>query len=339
MHIPLRLFVSGGSLSSLSILLANAQGATNTSTQILTPEVDAFINGILSGWNSAGGVGVAVVRQTASGEWQIETKGYGTAKADGTNVTENTLFAIGSNSKLFTSIATGLLISNESITPRLSWDTKIASVIPDWELMDPIASAGASIIDTMSHRTGLPRHDLMYKLNDSVPDLIKRLRFLRNSTEFRDRFQYCNLGYGVLSYLPTAVLPDHPPFGRYVKAHIFDPLGLNSTTYAFEVANATGNLADGFQREVSNVTAGPLDRGIPHAIPYWSQFGGEDGNSVSGPGGIISNAVDMATWLQSLLLGGANPSTNVSVIPATVINTVATGFSVLSGSAYVMPSS
>ena len=47
-----------------------------------------------------GGVAVAVVRLEANGAWNIETKGYGIAKIDGSEVSENTLFAIASNSKV-----------------------------------------------------------------------------------------------------------------------------------------------------------------------------------------------------------------------------------------------
>lgn len=67
---------------------------------VLTPEIDAFINGLLSDWSSPGGLSVAVVRKAANGTWDVETKGYGLAKADGTNVTDRTLFSIGSNSKV-----------------------------------------------------------------------------------------------------------------------------------------------------------------------------------------------------------------------------------------------
>ncbi|KAF9070756.1 hypothetical protein BDP27DRAFT_1220279 [Rhodocollybia butyracea] len=48
---------------------------------------------------------------------------------------------------------------------------------------------------------------------------------------------------------------------------------------------------------------------------------------ISGAGGVISSARDIAsaTWLQTLLLLGKNPVTNEQVIPASVIQKVATG--------------
>ncbi|KAF7431198.1 hypothetical protein PC9H_006919 [Pleurotus ostreatus] len=300
---------------------------------VLTPEIDAFINGLLSDWNSPGGLSVAVVRKADNGTWNVETKGYGLAKADGTNVSERTLFSIGSNSKLFTALATGLLIANQSLEPPISWDTKIKNIIPGWGLTDPVASEEATIIDLMSHRTGMPRHDFVASLAANMTDVIQKFHFLKPSAEFRQTFQYTNIMYTLLSYIPTSILPSKPSFTRYVGANIFEPLGMSSTTYSFNVAHATGNLADGFKKQQLNSSASPFDAGIPRALPFWAQVGGEDGNSGSGPGGIISNAVDMALWLQVLLSDGQHPVTRESVIPAEVIQTVSSGVTIFTPSA------
>lgn len=73
------------------------------------------------------------------------------------------MFAIGSNSKLFLSLSVGLLIKNETLAKergkKLDWTTKIKDVIPEWGLMDGDADKGTTILDMLSHRTGLPRHE------------------------------------------------------------------------------------------------------------------------------------------------------------------------------------
>jgi CubicO group peptidase (beta-lactamase class C family) len=73
--------------------------ALNTGT-VLNSDIDTFVADVLRDWNSPAGVAVAVVRQDGKGGWVVETKGYGTAKADGTKVTPDTLFSIGSESKV-----------------------------------------------------------------------------------------------------------------------------------------------------------------------------------------------------------------------------------------------
>lgn len=181
-------------------LFANVLAQQPPLPPLLNADIDAFINDLLSDWNSPGGVSVAVVRKTGNDTWNVETKGYGVAKADGTNVTEQTLFAIGSNSKvsslsdsrslshylhihsqLFDIMATGLLIANTSLEPRISWNTKIKTIIPEWGLMDPVATDEATITDLMSHRSGLPRHDFMVTLSDDVLDVVSCISIPRSS--------------------------------------------------------------------------------------------------------------------------------------------------------------
>ena len=75
--------------------------ALNGDGPVLNANISAFIYQLLAEYESPGGIGVAVVSQDSNGTWNVETKGYGVATlADGSNVTENTLFSIGSNSKV-----------------------------------------------------------------------------------------------------------------------------------------------------------------------------------------------------------------------------------------------
>ncbi|KAF7349434.1 Beta-lactamase class penicillin binding protein [Mycena sanguinolenta] len=311
------------------------------SPPILTARLDSTITNILQTFKTPGGVGVAVVRKTDQGAWQLESKGYGNATTYGDKVTPETLFAIGSNSKLFDVLATGLLISNETLIPRISWNSKVASIIPEWKLMDPVATRESTIVDLMSHRTGLPRHDFMGPLDMSPADVISRLQYLRPSAGFREQTQYNNHMYTVLSHLPSALL--NTTYEKYVHDNIFNPLGMDATTYLFADAVRTGNLADGFLREGANLTDDPFSQGTVHAIPYWDQSAKGHGKSlhfflvyvegfiwfpvISGAGGVISSAQDMAIWLQMLLMEGKNQS-NKTVIPVEVIRKAATGVTV-----------
>ncbi|KAE9402063.1 beta-lactamase/transpeptidase-like protein, partial [Gymnopus androsaceus JB14] len=195
----------------LFLLLTVPYGSTTsqstffTGPEFLTETIDKFIDDLLSSWNSPAGISVAVVQKNFVDEtWHIETKGYGIAKADGAKMTENSLICIASNSKvnirLFTAISTGLLISNKN---------------------------KSTIMDVMSHRTG-------------TSTILSRLRHLLPSAPFRTTWQYNNIMYFLLSYLPTILLPHQPPFAQYVKENIFVPLGLNDTTYSHDLAIQSG---------------------------------------------------------------------------------------------------
>lgn len=132
------------------------------SGQLISECTERDIDTILTKWNSSG-LAIAVVRRSASGEWTTELGGYGIATADGNPVTPDTLFAIASNSKLFLSLSVGLLIKNETLAKergkKLDWTTQIRDVIPEWGLMNEEADRGTTILDMLSHRTGLPRHE------------------------------------------------------------------------------------------------------------------------------------------------------------------------------------
>jgi CubicO group peptidase (beta-lactamase class C family) len=91
---------------------------------------------------------------------------------------------------------------------------------------------------------------------------------LKPSAGFRETFQYNNMMYAILSYLPTTLLPHKPPFERYVTDNIIDPLGLNSTTYSFAAANGTGRMADGFVRLGTSPTDNAFDEGTLK-VPYF----------------------------------------------------------------------
>jgi CubicO group peptidase (beta-lactamase class C family) len=82
--------------------------------------------------------------------------------------------------------------------------------------------------------------------------------------------------YTLLSYFPLLLLGI--PFEQYVNDFITEPLGMLYTTYMSEVAEKTGNLADGMMRDGVNQTDDVFGVGWVRPIPYWDSSGGV-GNS------------------------------------------------------------
>ena len=54
------------------------------------------------------------------------------------------------------------------------------------ETRDPIAQKQANLLDILSHRTGLPRHDVGLRRGETAAEGVKALRYLRPSVEFRE---------------------------------------------------------------------------------------------------------------------------------------------------------
>ncbi|KAF8530597.1 beta-lactamase/transpeptidase-like protein [Hysterangium stoloniferum] len=55
-----------------------------------------------------------------------------------------------------------------------------------WKLQDTVAQNQANLIDILTHRIGLPRHDLSYSRTDNLATTILKLRYLKPSAVFRD---------------------------------------------------------------------------------------------------------------------------------------------------------
>ncbi|GAV99348.1 beta-lactamase transpeptidase-like protein [Lentinula edodes] len=305
----------------------------DTHNVFITPEINNFIEGILEEYNSPG-LSLALVRrnETSSTGWLMEFGSYGTAKADGSPVTPDSLFAIASNSKLFLSLSVGLLIENQTLADQtgreLSWSSRAIDVIPQWGLMDEDMERIVNIQDMLSHRTGMPRHDLSGRpLQGGVAEMISNLRYLRPSAEARETWQYNNLMYETLSYLPELLLDQ--PFESYVADHLFNPLNMSASTYSVAIAEESSeHMAHGYMRSMRDEITGVSGILTP-VVPYFSRPGNE--KIWAGAGGVITSARDLSVWVAMLLGNGKHPFTNVTVVPEKLIQHIAEGVAVIDG--------
>ncbi|KAH0589798.1 hypothetical protein H2248_005512 [Termitomyces sp. 'cryptogamus'] len=325
--------------------------------RLISHEVETYIHSLLSR-HSSPGLAVAVVLKDPSATvgFRHQLLGAGNARTSlfpPVPVTPDTLFAIASNSKLFLALSTGLLISNHSLD--VQWTTKVATLIPEWALDDPVASQEATILDLLVHRTGMPRHDFAgAPLEGGVPTMISQLRYLRPSAPFRSTFQYNNMMYETISHLPKRLL--NVSFECFVNQHIFKPLGMNASTYSVEEAEARRYPPDYIfsdSLDARTISANHATESIPvmaeghqyslrdfylkergelrPTVPYFQRPGEE--RIWAGAGGILTSIRDMVPWLSTLLNGGIVPQTNLTLIPPEVLNRLETGVMVTEGKA------
>ncbi|CAA7271165.1 unnamed protein product [Cyclocybe aegerita] len=293
---------------------------------LISPRIHKYTRRLLTKWNSSG-LSLAVVRKDDSlpSGWRHEFGSYGIAKGDGSLVTPDSVFAIASNSKLFLSLSVGLLITNETLAKErgqgLSWTTKIRDLLPEWALLDEVASRESTLQDLLSHRTGVPAHHFSgIQRPGGVPEVVSTLRHLRPAAEFRETFQYSDLMYEALSYLPQALL--NQTYESYVEQHLFAPLNMTATTFSVAEAEKRGTLADGFQWDMRDLTKG--ENGTLRAtVPYFQRPGEE--RTWAGPAGILSSARDLAVWVSMLLNKGRHPYTNKVIVSEEIIDYVAAG--------------
>jgi CubicO group peptidase (beta-lactamase class C family) len=253
---------------------------------------DAFVEGSLERWNVPG-AGIAIVRNAET----VLARGYGYRDVEGkAPVTENTQFAIGSATKAFTALILGMLVEEG----RLEWDEPVRRYLPAFALHDEYATDEMTARDLVCHRSGLPRHDLLwYGSPLSREELVDRLRYLEPSVSFRSAFQYQNLMFMTAGYLAGEVTGK--TWEELVGERILGPLGMTNTNLSIEDMQRADDFAYGYERKMNEKTKkDELSR-----TPF------RNVDAVGPAGAVNSSAADMAKWVAFQLNDGKSGGTPI----------------------------
>ena len=185
-------------------------------------EIDRLAERTMKTFNVPG-IAVLVVKDGAV----VHSKGYGVSSIKtGKPVDENTLFGIASNSKAFTAATLAILVDEK----KLSWDDKVIKYIPEFRLYNSYVTEDFTIRDLLTHRSGLGlgAGDLMIwpdSANFTINEIIYNLRFLKQVSPFRTKYDYDNLLYMVAGEVVTRV--SGMSWESFVEQRIMKPLGMN----------------------------------------------------------------------------------------------------------------
>jgi CubicO group peptidase (beta-lactamase class C family) len=208
--------------------------AFHSDTAAVLNDIDAYIREAMAEWKIPG-LAIAVVKD---GE-VILSKGYGYRDADEElPITPRTLFAIGSITKSFTVTLLGM-IEDEG---KVDWDEPVRSYLPDFELSDEVATEYMTPRDLVTHRSGLPRHDVLwYGSPLTRRELYERLRHIEPNREFREVFQYQNLMYMTAGYLAGQIAGRN--WEALVAERIFEPLDMSRSNFSVEDSQKDDDFA------------------------------------------------------------------------------------------------
>ena len=252
-----------------------------------------FIKEQLSLWQVPG-CAVAVVQD---GKVTL-TSGWGQRDVDqNLPVTADTLFAMGSVTKAFTASAAGALVDDG----LLDWEQPLRDYVPGIQLNDAPTTDRLTIVDLLSHRSGLPRHEMVWvgHPDRSRAEVVRRLRFLPLSRDLRQAFQYSNLGYLAAGHAVEALAGTS--WESCVQDRLLTPLGMSRSDLSVEAMNADPDHATAYERRDGKVVPVPA-RPITALAPA---------------GALNSSAADMARWLQAQLNTNI-PNGRAVISPATV---------------------
>jgi CubicO group peptidase (beta-lactamase class C family) len=227
------------------------------------------------------GMAIAIVK----GKEVIYAKGFGYRDVEKQSpVTADTLFAIGSSSKAFTTFVLGTLVDEG----KLEWDKPVRNYIPWFKLYDPVMTERLSVRDLVTHRSGLPRHDLVWYNNfDATREaFVRRLAYLEPSADLREKFQYNNLMFLTAGYL-TEVMTGKT-WEEAVRARVLAPLGMKRTNFSVADSQKDSDFARPYEKKDGKIVKMPF-RPITNLAPA---------------GSINSSVNEMARWVVVHLNGG-----------------------------------
>lgn len=232
-----------------------------------------FLNAEMKRWEVPG-IGVGIIKDGKI----VLAEGFGYRNVDKKLlVTPNTLFAIGSASKAFTTMDIGILAEEG----KIDWDKPVRLYLPEFKLKDEIATERMTVRDLVCHRSGLPRHDALWYVSSlSRKDIVDRLRYLDFSADIRSTFQYNNLMYLTAGYI-VGRLTDSSWEG-FTRKRIFEPLGMTNSNFSVEDSQKSDDYALPYIKKDNAVIEVPF-RNI---------------DTVGPAGSINSCVVDMLKWVR-----------------------------------------
>ena len=263
-------------IALLLLLFVFVQISAAQSSDEKVREIDEYAQAVLK-THGGPGMAIAVVKD----DKVVLAKGYGTRElGKNSPVDENTLFAIASNSKAFTTGALAILVDEK----KLNWEDKASKYLPDFQMYDPWVTSELTIRDLVTHRVGLDTFSgdlLWYEANYTADQILERVKYLKPVSSFRTRYGYQNLMFIAAGKIVEKV--SGKPWCSFVRERILDPLGMSQTTCGFGTLGENAALPH-------NESGGTL-RALPH------------GNVNGGYGAVALNSsvTDLSKWVRTQL--------------------------------------
>jgi len=241
------------------------------------------------------GLAIAIVK----GGEVIYAKGFGYRDVEKKlPVTPDTLFAIGSTTKAFTAFTMATLVDEG----KLDWNQPVRTFIPGFQMYDPGTTEMITPRDLVTHRSGLPRHDLIWYNNNSSSrkEIVERLRYLEPNEQLRAKWQYNNLMFLTAGYLIETITGKS--WEDSVRERILEPLGMSHSNFSVIESQKTADYASPYKEDDDEKIVLMPFRDI----------------TMIGPAGSINSSVnDMTKWLK-LHLGNGKLGDRQLIGPATL---------------------
>ena len=243
--------------------------------------IDKELNKILEATHAAG-FAVAVVEKDKI----VYAKGFGYRDVENKIPADaNTLFAIGSSTKAFTSAILGKLRADD----KLSFDDNPRDHLPELEFHNDDMNNNIIIKDLMRHSTGLPRHDFSWYLFPTFDSdsLLARVKHQKPFTGIREQWYYNNFMFLAQGKLAEKI--NGKSWRENIKEMFLEPLQMSRTNLTIDELEQSENAAFGYETEEDNSNT---------KMDYYKIAG------MRAAGSINSSVNDMSKWLITWINNG-----------------------------------
>ncbi|MGB2984470.1 MAG: serine hydrolase, partial [Phycisphaerae bacterium] len=233
---------------------------------------EEFIDQALRDWETPGlAIGIVLDDEV------IYARGFGLRDIEKElPVTPETLFAIGSCTKAFTTFVLGMLVDEG----KLDLDKPVGDYLPGFRLYDEHAGTHLTPRDLVTHRSGLPRHDLAWYNSDfDRATLVERLPYYQPNKDLRETWQYNNMMFLTAGYLAGQLAGG--TWEQAVRERIFDPLGMTQSNFSVDDSQKAPDFALPYEEKDDEIRKMAF-RNIDNVGPA---------------GSINSNIEDMTKWM------------------------------------------
>jgi CubicO group peptidase (beta-lactamase class C family) len=257
-------------------------------------KLESYIENAMIEWNIPG-VAIGVVKD----DKLVYARGFGVRDLEKKEpVDVNTLFAIASNTKIFTALALGLLVQEG----KISWDDPVLAYHKEFQMYDPLVTRKITIRDLLCHNSGLGKWagDLVwFGSSYNRQEVMRRIRYIEPVSDFRTSYHYTNLMFLVAGEIIPVVTG--LSWDQFVKQRFLQSLDMNRSNTSVKDLLKMENVA----------TPYTIANGELVSVSYI------DGAN-SGPAGAINSCInDMTQWLRLQL--GIGVFNGIPIVSPTII--------------------
>lgn len=262
----------------LIVMLSNPSFAqTHKSLKGIEKDLDKILE-----VTKAPGFAVAIVK----GNKVLYAKGFGYQDLENKiPMNQNTLMAIGSSSKAFTSAILGQLRHQG----KLSFKDSPSKYIKELKFHNNELNNGVNIRDLMTHQTGIPRHDFSWYLFPSYnrDSLIQRIQYHESFTGLRQQWYYNNFMFLVQGVIAERIT--NKSWEQNVRERFFKPLGMHRSNLSIKELEKSSNAAIGYYLHNDSIS---------RKLDYYRIAG------MAPAGSINSSVKEMTNWLKLWINNG-----------------------------------